>query len=331
MSLRGSTVADFGCGGGVLLDHLRGVAGALIAIEPNSLFGTSLMERGYDWYRSGAAATKAYPEGVDLLFSTQVIEHVDEPYGFMKEAYALLKPGGRAIISTPNREDILMEMLPNEFPRFFYRTQHRWSFHAASLKACAERACLVVLETRHVHRYGIANAMHWLKDIYYAFPFQAGQISSAEFREGSMSTVAISKDDALRPENCEIFEHPDHKAEQTLKKSIHEVKALLALAGVKLNHEFQTEYSHHYGMENFREVGAVLITVVNREYAKKIIVQLPGQRHPLHMHKLKEETFLVVHGELVIELDGDERILRPGDQLTVSVGPKEPKTSSVLT
>jgi 2-polyprenyl-3-methyl-5-hydroxy-6-metoxy-1,4-benzoquinol methylase len=164
MSLRGSTVADFGCGGGVLLDHLRGVAGALIAIEPNSLFGTSLMERGYDWYRSGAAATEAYPEGVDLLFSTQVIEHVDEPYGFMKEAYALLKPGGRAIISTPNREDILMEMLPNEFPRFFYRTQHRWSFHAASLKACAERAGLVVLETRHVHRYGIANAMHWLKD-----------------------------------------------------------------------------------------------------------------------------------------------------------------------
>lgn len=165
-----------------------------------------------------------------------------------------------------------------------------------------------------------ANHKLTAKDIYYAFPFQAGQISSSEFREGSMSTVAISKDDALRPENCEIFEHPDHKAEQTLKKSIHEVKAMLALAGVKLNHEFQTEYSHHYGMENFREVGAVLITVVNREYAKKILVQLPGQRHPLHMHKLKEETFLVVYGELVIELDGDERILRPGDQLTVPPG-----------
>lgn len=164
MSLRGMTVADLGCGGGVLLDHLRGVAGALIAVEPNELFGASLTKRGYDWYRSGLAASEAYPEGVDLLVSTQVIEHVDDPFGFMNEAYALIKPGGRVIISTPNREDILMEMLSDEFPRFFYRTQHRWSFHSASLKACAERAGFTVLETRHVHRYGIANAMHWLKD-----------------------------------------------------------------------------------------------------------------------------------------------------------------------
>ena len=163
-SLRGLTVADFGCGGGVLLDHLRGTAGTLIAIEPNELFGASLTERGYDWHRSGTAAVEAYPEGADILVSTQVIEHVDDPYGFLQEVYALLKPGGRAIISTPNREDILMEMLPDNFPPFFYRTQHRWSFHARSLVACAERADLTVLEMRHVHRYGIANALHWLKD-----------------------------------------------------------------------------------------------------------------------------------------------------------------------
>lgn len=164
MKLRKKIVADFGCGGGVLLDHLRGLADVLIAIEPNNLFGKSLTERGYDWYRSGPAAARAYPEGVDLLISNQVIEHVDDPYSFMKEAYNLLKPGGRVIISTPNREDILMELLSDEFPRFFYRTQHRWSFHSASLKACAERAGLMVLETRHVHRYGIANVMHWLRD-----------------------------------------------------------------------------------------------------------------------------------------------------------------------
>lgn len=165
-----------------------------------------------------------------------------------------------------------------------------------------------------------ANHTLTSEDIYFAFPFQAGQISSSDFREGSKATTAISKDDAIRPENCEIFEHPDFKAEKVLKKAIHEVKAQLALAGVKLNSDFQTEYSHHYGIENFREVGAVLITVVNREYAKKILVQLPGQRHPLHMHKLKEETFVVLDGELVSELDGQERILRPGDQLTVPPG-----------
>jgi N-acetylneuraminate synthase len=107
---------------------------------------------------------------------------------------------------------------------------------------------------------------------------------------------------------------------QVLKNAIHEVKAQLALARVPLTHEFTTEYSHHYGVANFREVGAVLINVINRSYAKKVLVQLPGQKHPHHFHKLKEETFLVLWGELISELDGRERILRPGDTLTVPPG-----------
>jgi len=157
-------------------------------------------------------------------------------------------------------------------------------------------------------------------DVYFAFPYQEGQFSSADWAPGSVNIATLAADEALTPANCEIFVHPDKKVEQVLKSAIHEVKAELAYAGVTLSHEFQTEYSHHYGIENFREVGAVLITVVNRDYAKKLLVQLKGQRHPLHLHKLKEETFVVLKGDLVIELDGVERTLRPGDQLTVPPG-----------
>ena len=35
-----------------------------------------------------------------------------------------------------------------------------------------------------------------------------------------------------------------------IKKAIHKVKALLSYAGIPLNHEFKTEYSYHYGIEN---------------------------------------------------------------------------------
>ena len=95
---------------------------------------------------------------------------------------------------------------------------------------------------------------------------------------------------------------------------------MLAHAKVPLSHEFTTEYSHHYGITKFREVGVVLISVVNREYAKKILVQLPGQKHPMHYHKLKEETFIVLSGELISNLDGAEKLLKPGDSLTVPPG-----------
>jgi sialic acid synthase SpsE/quercetin dioxygenase-like cupin family protein len=153
--------------------------------------------------------------------------------------------------------------------------------------------------------------------IYFAFPYRPGQISSGEWKPGVVAKRSFTADQPLYKEELEIPDDPDV---HVIKRAIHEVKALLAYARVPLTHEFTTEYSHHYGVANFREVGAVLINVINRAYAKKVLVQLAGQRHPLHYHKLKEETFLVLWGELISELDGRERVLRPGDTLTVPPG-----------
>lgn len=95
---------------------------------------------------------------------------------------------------------------------------------------------------------------------------------------------------------------------------------MLHQAEVHLNTDFKIEYSHHYGVENFRDVGAVLIDIVNREYCKKIIVQLPGQVHPQHYHKRKEETFQVLSGILNVTIDSHKRILGPGDTCLVQPG-----------
>lgn len=153
--------------------------------------------------------------------------------------------------------------------------------------------------------------------IYYAFPYRPGHISSGEWQSGVVAKASIAADQPLQKDNLEIPGDPDI---HVIKRAIHDVKAMLAYARVPLTHEFTTEYSHHYGVANFREVGAVLINVINRAYAKKVLVQLAGQMHPLHFHKLKEETFLVLWGELISELDGRERVLRPGDTLTVPPG-----------
>jgi len=157
-------------------------------------------------------------------------------------------------------------------------------------------------------------------DIFFAFPYREGQISSGEFKHGFIASENISKNGAVTPDNYKIEVSDDDICETILKTAIHEVKAMIAKAKIHLHHEFTTEYSHHYGIKNFRETGAVLIDVVNKEYCKKILVQLPGQQHPLHMHKLKTETFIVVSGELISELDGKEFIIKEGEQLTVPAG-----------
>jgi SAM-dependent methyltransferase len=163
-SLRGKVVADIGCGGGSLLDHIGGVAGETIAVEPDRGFAESLRQRGYRWYASAQDCAAEWRRKVDIAFAIQVIEHVSEPRRFLEGCRDLLAPGGKLIVSTPNRRDILLELLPDDFPPFFYRTQHRWYFDEPSLRLAAQAAGLKVEEIRHVHRYGMANTLLWLRD-----------------------------------------------------------------------------------------------------------------------------------------------------------------------
>ena len=155
------------------------------------------------------------------------------------------------------------------------------------------------------------------EDVYFAFPYVEGAMSSGEWANGIVIARDIMPDEALAIKDLDIPRDPNAKV---LKDAIHEVKALLNLARVPLNSEFSVEYSHHYGVRNFRKVGAVLINVINREYCKKVLVQLPGQLHPFHFHKRKEETFLVLWGSLHCEVDGRIKVLEPGDSMLVLPG-----------
>lgn len=106
--------------------------------------------------------------------------------------------------------------------------------------------------------------------------------------------------------------------QETIRKILSEVKNLLRLGGVTLPKvQSDLEISHHYGIENFRKVGAVLVNFVNREYCKKILTMLPGQSHPEHLHRKKEETFYIVWGEMQVNLDGAERHCIPGDMVLI--------------
>jgi len=108
---------------------------------------------------------------------------------------------------------------------------------------------------------------------------------------------------------------------------VKQVNQVLKDAQVRVPGQVDLEISHHYGIEKYAEYGCSLITVVNREYCKKLIVVLPGQKHPEQWHEEKEETFHVVHGKVMIRLDGKEGQYGPGDVVTVERGVRHYFTS----
>jgi SAM-dependent methyltransferase len=163
-NLRRKTVADIGSAAGSLLDHLRGYSRNQIAVEPYDTYRQDLAARGYHAYPYASDAVAEWAGTVDLAFSIQVIEHTEDPRTFLEEIRPLLAPDGKLVISTPNRDDILFDLMPEDFPSFFYRVVHRWYFDAASLANCARLAGYEVVHMHHVHRYGMANALRWLRD-----------------------------------------------------------------------------------------------------------------------------------------------------------------------
>jgi sialic acid synthase SpsE/quercetin dioxygenase-like cupin family protein len=151
------------------------------------------------------------------------------------------------------------------------------------------------------------------EDVFFAMPCEEGQTTSGEFAEGMVASRDYEHGAAL-------LESRVRGPVEVMREAIHDAKGMLQEAGIAVGANFEIELSHHHGPQQFRRFGAVIINLVNREYCKKLIVVLPGQHHPGHYHKVKEETFQVLHGELDLFLDGQPRHLYPGDLQVIDRG-----------
>lgn len=153
------------------------------------------------------------------------------------------------------------------------------------------------------------------KDVFFAMPCHDRQMNSGEFYEG----LVASRDYA---ENEELHEKKRITDINIMRSVVHDAKGMLFEAGIALGKDFDVELSHHYGMQHFRQFGAIIISIVNREYCKKLIIVLPGQDHPMHAHKIKEETFQLLYGDLQVTLEDQTIEMKPGDIQTVLRGQK---------
>lgn len=155
------------------------------------------------------------------------------------------------------------------------------------------------------------------EDVFFAMPMQEGQITSGEF--GKYRAIYTASRDYAENESIveQIAEPDDVKKVRTI---VHEIRGMLQEANVEPGDSVEIELSHHFGMDRYREVGAALVNVLNREYCKKIIVVLPGQSHPEHMHKVKEEAFHLLWGELTLNRDGQDEHLKSGDVAIIERG-----------
>jgi sialic acid synthase SpsE/quercetin dioxygenase-like cupin family protein len=151
-------------------------------------------------------------------------------------------------------------------------------------------------------------------NVFYAIPSQAGQIVANDMSKYTdfIANEPIPLYGAVLADKLQASDRMRH-----VLQIVSEVKRMLKRSKVVVPGQCELEISHHYGIDNFAKFGSTVITVVNREYCKRIIVMLPGQSHPEQWHKQKDETYHILHGEIALTLNGKEQIKKANDVIVI--------------
>lgn len=95
------------------------------------------------------------------------------------------------------------------------------------------------------------------------------------------------------------------------------IKELLLTSGVVLPKQGEVKLYHHKGIDRFNEVGAIFISVIQNDYCKFIVAMLGGQSYPVHYHRIKDESYFILYGDLKVTIEDETSRLEKGDVINV--------------
>ncbi len=154
------------------------------------------------------------------------------------------------------------------------------------------------------------------EDVFFAMPCLDGQTTSGSFGRYRTTYVATREYQSGDP----VCEQAPPDQISSIRSIVHDVKGMLHEAHIVVSSDFEIELSHHHGLQEFRRIGAIIINMINRTYCKKLVIVLPGQSHPAHHHRIKEETFQLLWGDLLIDVGGLQRHLHQGEIVLIQPG-----------
>ncbi len=157
--LKGFTVADVGCGGGLLSEPLARMGAAVTGLDPAernigiAKAHARQMELDIRYLPTTIEALVADGERFDMVTALEVVEHVADVPAFLGALSAAVKPGGLVIVSTLNRSlrAYAAAIIGAEYIlRWLPKGTHSWEkfVRPEELREGLEQAGLSVIETR---------------------------------------------------------------------------------------------------------------------------------------------------------------------------------------
>lgn len=131
-------VLDIGCATGFFLEAARERGWDVFGVELSPFSSAIAQARfGNDRVFRGELAEAVYSEGFfDVVFMSDLIEHVKDLNGFMEELRRITKDKGIAAIATPNTESLSYKVMKRHWPHL--KLEHLYYFSPATIKRLLE-------------------------------------------------------------------------------------------------------------------------------------------------------------------------------------------------
>lgn len=159
------SILEIGSGYGLLLKHASDagfkVEGIEISNSRRDLSSKIAQVPVYDFNIINTRLDKYIDKKYDAIMLFQVLEHIQSPAQFIKNAKTALKPTGRLIVEVPNVNDHLLTFC-SEYNSFYWQRAHLSYYNPTTLKSIIKMGGFTKVDIRGVQRYSIENAMNWL-------------------------------------------------------------------------------------------------------------------------------------------------------------------------
>ena len=101
-------ILDVGCGGGWLAKAIVPKGFHVISMDISDVNPIKATKRVASAHHFGLVADvfelPVKPDSIDCIIASEIIEHVSDPKKFLEALFAVLKPGGKIIVTTPYNE-----------------------------------------------------------------------------------------------------------------------------------------------------------------------------------------------------------------------------------
>jgi SAM-dependent methyltransferase len=170
---------DVGCSSGAFLAAAARMGFQVAGVEPSPEAAETARHAGFRVF-SGLLEEARYPEGgFDAVSLIEVVEHLRDPRALLTECRRILRPGGIAMVSTPNATSWTARVMGSRWEVFSLRGMggHLSFFNPGSLRLIAGRTGfdMARLETRHVR---LAEKGQYPRPVYLMSKLGAGLLDA---------------------------------------------------------------------------------------------------------------------------------------------------------